>query len=602
MSGNPTTDHIESLEDRLRRDLAEIAATVHEPTGRPGASTHQSRPPLLAAAAVVVLIVGTVAIFAMVGGDDDVSPVITETPTTTAPVATTSVPEPTTADELELGWTGGLLDDLDTESLRPLESFGDGDVIVPTGPSGWRLADSAWTDPAEAVAPDFVEWTVEVIEPKERFGHILHLTVSREPRCASVRGCKPSGESVTVNGVVWESIVPEDWPWDDDDRSDPTTLRARVGDRWVSLNPGAPQALTGPLHDDSSVLAFLDGLRAGSPDDVAAIGEACWQCGTAGGEGDPFAAGSPPLASDPASATTVDPRAQTPSDIDGERGRPLTELTEGDIVIPTYIPPGLTLDHSVRFHEFARGGSDVIVALETADNQPANAVRLVSSANDSGPLSPRHLDDPNHPPVEIAGLTWGWYDFETARIANIGQFSIWVYLHGLDRLQAERFINGLRAVPGEQFPGQRVALDGDDGLSVLDVDGRQNAEVVASNDRFELTAVQVGDQVCTKLTETTVPVTMMWTADCWKSTRFTESGIHDLYPLDALDTTHMIIGVVDSPNATAVQITAPDGESVVVPTGPANQTIDGRFFLAQIDLDISNGIVFDRFTVEDASP
>jgi hypothetical protein len=125
---------------------------------------------------------------------------------------------------------------------------------------------------------------------------------------------------------------------------------------------------------------------------------------------------------------------------------------------------------------------------------------------------------------------------------------------------------------------------------------------VASDDRFELTALQVGDQVCAKLEETTVPVTIFFAANCWASARFTASGIVDFYPLDLTDTNLLIIAVIDSPSATAVRISSPDGESVVVPTGPVNQAIDGRFFLARLDLDISNGMRLDGLTIEDASP
>jgi hypothetical protein len=95
---------------------------------------------------------------------------------------------------------------------------------------------------------------------------------------------------------------------------------------------------------------------------------------------------------------------------------------------------------------------------------------------------------------------------------------------------------------------------------------------VASDDRFELTALQVGDQVCTKLEETTVPVTIFFAANCWASARFTASGIVDFYPLDLTDTNLLIIAVIDSPSATAVRISSPDGESVVVPTGPVKST------------------------------
>ena len=135
-----------------------------------------------------------------------------------------------------------------------------------------------------------------------------------------------------------------------------------------------------------------------------------------------------------------------------------------------------------------------------------------------------------------------------------------------------------------------------------DPNDANDAEAVAGDDRFELTAARAGDQVCTKLEETTVPATMTFAGNCVEAARLDESGIVDLYSLDATDTEHLIIGVLDSPDATAVRITSPDGNTVVAPTGPANQAIDGRFFLARLDLEVGNGIRLDRFTIEDASP
>ena len=111
---------------------------------------------------------------------------------------------------------------------------------------------------------------------------------------------------------------------------------------------GAPQALTGALLENPPIIEFLEGLRVGAPDDLATIGEACWQCDVAGAEGDPFAAGGP----DAPRTTTLDgepteasePPAQEPNNSDFDTGRPLTDLAEGDVVVATYIPPGLTPD------------------------------------------------------------------------------------------------------------------------------------------------------------------------------------------------------------------------------------------------------------------
>jgi hypothetical protein len=140
---------------------------------------------------------------------------------------------------------------------------------------------------------------------------------------------------------------------------------------------------------------------------------------------------------------------------------------------------------------------------------------------------------------------------------------------------------------------------------VVDGDDLVGAEVVASEDDFELAALGVGDQVCTKLTQTTVPATMMFASNCTESARLYELGIVDLLSLDETDgesnTTYLIIGVIDSATATAARITSPSGESVVAATGPVNQAIDGRFFLARLEVDDSAGIR-GQFTIEDASP
>jgi hypothetical protein len=620
------TDHsADEIRDLLARAMSDSPEPHPWAEVDQRARRHDAPPPVrrrtgiwLAAAACTIALIG--GLVAVVSSNDE-SKVRTDNPnsttpstaaSTSAPAPTTTVPAPpTTALKTESGWTGGLLDDINVDSLRGLDSFAEGDVIVPTTPRRWRVSESVWTDPDDAIAPDFIEWVVEVTEarPNNGFGQVLYLTQSREPTCTTTLGCKPSGESVTINGVVWESIVVERIPEDDDQFVDATTVRARVGDRWVSLAAGAPQLLTGPLLDNPPIIEFLEGLRVGSPDDLTVIGQACWQCGAAGAEGDPFAVVESPSVTpttmpDDTPTASSEPQAQAPSDFDSDTGRPLTDLAKGDVVVPTYIPPGLALQSTAQIHEYATADSEFFFTLETADGSYSNAVRLWESSGTVGPLGPRFIDDPNHPPVEIAGLTWGWYDFETARIANVGEFEVWVYLDGLDKLEAERLIEGLRAVSIDQFPGA-ITFDGADGLSVIDpndLNDLNDPDIVASDNQFELTAVQVGDQVCTKLEETTVPVTATFSANCTESAQLEQLGIVDLYPLDPTDTKHLIIGVVDSPSPTVVRITSPDGESVVVPTGPVNQVIDGRFFRARLDLDVSNGIRLDQFTIEDASP
>ena len=70
---------------------------------------------------------------------------------------------------------------------------------------------------------------------------------------------------------------------------------------------------------------------------------------------------------------------------------------------------------------------------------------------------------------------------------------------------------------------------------MVDGDDLVGAEVVASDEDFELAALRVGDQVCTKLTQTTVPATMTFASNCTESARLYELGIVDLFSLDETD-------------------------------------------------------------------
>ncbi|WP_420451463.1 hypothetical protein [Ilumatobacter sp.] len=562
----------------------------------------------LAAAACAIALVAGFVVLTESDGDrirviDEPVPTAPTTPETTTAPTTTDVPTTTTSvPEVEsAGWSGGLLDDLDTESLRPLDGYADGDAIIPTGPGGWRVESSRW---GTGEGPASTEWYVSVTNapPDRGFEEQLLQVMSTDEPCGFTRLCRRTGEAVTIDGVVWKSLVPDGVEEGTDEFVANMSLRAGVGDRWVFLALANSQVLDGTPFEEPEVIEFLEDLRVGSPEVLMPIGEACWQCGVAGAEGDPFAATESPTAaptttSDGAQTPTSEPGAQTPDRIGSETGRPLAELVDGDVVFPTYIPPGLTLRPEAQISE-QPGLSEFSVTLEAADGEHSASIRLWQ---EGGPIGPAPSDDPNHPRVEVAGLTWEWNDFESARITYVGSFSVWVYLHGLDRSEAERFIEGLRAIPIEQFPNP-IASDSPDGLSVTDNNNTDGAEIVATDDEFELTAVRVSDQVCTKLEQTTDPVTMTFAANCWDSERLADSGIVDFVPVDLTDTEHLIIAILDSSNAMSVRITSPDGESVVVPTGPANQAIDGRFFLARLILDVSDGIRLDQFTIEDASP
>ena len=134
-----------------------------------------------------------------------------------------------------------------------------------------------------------------------------------------------------------------------------TYLRAWVGDRWMSVLADPPDVLSAPLPENPLIVEFLEGLRVGSPHDVETIGEACWQCAVFGKQGDPFADASPNGTDAPQTdgepTVTSERPVEAPSDADPDTGRPLTELATGDVVVPTYIPPGLTLNNAKIVNE-----------------------------------------------------------------------------------------------------------------------------------------------------------------------------------------------------------------------------------------------------------
>lgn len=568
-------------------------------------------PILAAAAAAAILVAGILAVGGrdepVPGGEPDVpsdtaavheTTVPAQTPeasrsTTTLPA--TTVPAATVPERVENRWTGGLLDDIDSADLRPLDSLQDGEVVVPTAPSGWRIEDSSWNGVAAPDGPSSIEWTVDVVEaPDEpRISHVLYVTQSREPVCRSSLGCVPSGATVDVNGVVWEAIGPERAPSDDADTVDPTTLRANVGGRLIDVASGAPQSIDPSIIDDPEVLEFLAGLRAGSPVVVAELGEACYDCRAGIAEGDPFAGGVPDVEDVADAAGTV---AESPS------LRPLTELGDGDVVIPAYLPPGMQLESPARL----RTSGVFDFSFSATNDGGMLSLSVTQWPASSGQFAAETLSDPNHPPVELAGGTWGWYDFESARIAQFGPFDVLVRFSGLEPVEARRFVEGLRAGALEQYPGPIGIDDGGGGVAVIDGGELAGGEIVASDDQFEATAARVGDDVCLNLRQTTVPVTASFSPDCYGPDWFGGVGIIDLYALDGAEMTadapYLIVGRIDDPDATAVRVIEPGGSSTVVETGPTNDVIDGRFFLAYLDIDDRSGIRVDQFVIEDASP
>lgn len=456
------TDGTEEIRDLLARAVSDapgphpwsdVEDRAARPFDAPAPSRRRTGVWLGAAACTIALLGGLVAVLASDEEPNVRTDDLTGTTVNTAP--STSAPAPTTT----LSWTGGLLDDIDVDALRPLDSFTAGDAIVPTAPGGWRVFD--FPGPQHTAS----QWSVEVGEapPDGSRGQILKLMTTTEATCLATR-CRPSGDTVTINGVEWEAIAV---PGEDRDVFDVTYLRAPVGDRWVSVLADPPDVLSGPLLENPLIVGFLEGLRAGSPQVVETIGEACLQCAVFGKDGDPFAdasrSGTAVSQSDGDPTDTSEGPVEAPSGADPNIGRPLAELATGDVIVPTYIPPGRTLNDA-KIVERQGGSYSFSFLLEQADTQPQwTAVSLYQFGGTTlGPLGPQFLDDPDHPPVDIAGVTWGWNDFEKTRVARFGPNEVMVKFDLLERSEAKRFIEGLRAVRFEQFP-VAITSEGIDG-------------------------------------------------------------------------------------------------------------------------------------------
>lgn len=270
--------------DEIRALLARAVSDAPDPHRwddvEQRARQHHAPPParrrtgvwLAAAACTIALVAGLIAVVTM----NDEPTVRTDDPVDTTPstAASTSVPAPAPAIVDDLfggGWTGGLLDDIDVDALSPLDSFnsflGPG-VIIPTAPRGLRVEDaghafdeSSSDDPL--LYPNARPWRLDVAEAPadSQPGQEFYFRQSQFPVCL---GCKLSGDSVTINGVVWEST--------DDQFLYGPALRGRVDqDTWLSIVVGVPELLNGPLLEDPQIIELLEGLRVGSTEDLAAI-------------------------------------------------------------------------------------------------------------------------------------------------------------------------------------------------------------------------------------------------------------------------------------------------------------------------------------------
>ena len=182
---------------------------------------------------------------------------------------------------------------------------------------------------------------------------------------------------------------------------------------------------------------------------------------------------------------TSDPLEQAPTGVSSDTGRPLTDLAEGDVVVPTYIPADRSTRGNGTDHEYRPGDSRILVRPGAADDEYANSVHLRES---NGPLGPSTavLEDPNHPPVDIAGLTWAWDDFDrsTSPASARSRFrSIWA----ASTVGRRTFIEGLRAFQSTVPRANSFQTAPTDCRSPAPT-GMADAEIVASDDRFKLTS------------------------------------------------------------------------------------------------------------------
>lgn len=423
----------------------------------------------LAAAACLVAVVGGLAV--VVGSDDDSkvridggpdtttpptptstpAPIATPVPTTTP--APTSVPAPTTTlPEAEPGWTSGLLDDIDEESLRPLDSFTEGDVIVPTAPSGWRVSASGSTDSVD-LPPGSAHSYVNIFEarPIDDISHMIDLALRREPICVDSRGCTLSGTSVTINGVVWESFTEVG-----------AGIRASLGDRWIEVFVPRIEVATdgesrivhpsGPLLDDPTVIEYLEGLRVGSPADLAAVGAACWDCDRSG--------------SDRTDDEPVWPVRLDAIDSDGLR--PLDTMSPGDVLIPTAPPDWILSENQIEADNpelpvtifTARTGSRL---LEVYVAPVCDADETSCPMGDNGFTIGWPLTDA----IDVDGVTWGYPPGAYGAAATVlGDYVVAIAgtwfesrIPLLDEPDVVAFIQGLRVASLTELPEQIVVVD-----------------------------------------------------------------------------------------------------------------------------------------------
>jgi len=152
--------------------------------------------------------------------------------------------------------TRTVLGDIDASSLGPLDSLSPTDIVVPTAPPTWTLP--------EGVTVNGERHGFVVLEDSG-----LPIEVWVGPCGVEASSCTivdneigalpvPTSVDTTINGIEWGYAGRENLP------------AALIGDSLIVVE-GAWLDLDVPLLDDPEIVAFLQGLRVGSPDDLPVV-------------------------------------------------------------------------------------------------------------------------------------------------------------------------------------------------------------------------------------------------------------------------------------------------------------------------------------------
>jgi hypothetical protein len=625
---------------RHRGERAIVKALTHAPSRLQAPNTAQPRwRAYVAIAAVATVVVG--GLMLLTTGADDEQPADQPDVTTpaTTPAPTTSPAPTTTADQP--GWTGGLLDDLDAESLQALDSFAEGDVIVPTGPNGWRVFASGAASPGDdstirsqvtIIEAQPVTIPVEPVpadgQPTDPAGQRIILTSTRDPECADTRGCSPSGPPVTINGVEWQSFSAQDQP----DSIPYSGVRGSVGDLWVwvtapaitmyETSGGDTVELGGfgdALLDEPTIVEFLEGLRVGSQEELTAIGTACWNC-------DADVVGSP---EDGTELVQL-------GGLDNQSLRPLASVSAGDVLIPT-APSGWYLGTTLNGDA---ENDDLPVSVFTVATDPSGSRSLelyLAPACDADATTCPMADNgyqigwPVADEMVLDGVAWGYPGGRPGGsvAAVIGDYVVAIagtwyesrtpLLNDPDVLT---LLEGLRVTSLAGLPEQ---------ISVVDEFGRPTdpttgdlpappeKQAVASAEvrgtTVVLNASPVDDEICISLDRADTGETI-WPSGCIVPSDVDETLVIDLAQLAAgpnfnrlapgEELEYVLVGYIDAPFAVDVRASS-EGVSVEGRSAAPTDLVDGVFVLMSVNelddvIDFEGGFHSDTIELEVIDP